>query len=67
MIVDEEEISKLNYGEVTFIVKNSVPVGLKFNAVVLDSAFNQVLSIPNASQNESEFMEVPNPEVTCNW
>ncbi|MCW8850810.1 MAG: hypothetical protein OQJ81_12585, partial [Melioribacteraceae bacterium] len=61
---DEEEINKFNYGEVTFKVKNSVPVGLRFNAVVLDSSFNQIITIPNPAQNDFEFMEVANPEVT---
>ena len=62
--IDEEEINKFNYGEVTFIIKNSVPVGLRFNAAVLDSAYNPVLNIPNPFENSSEYLLIPKPEVS---
>ena len=61
--VDEDDLNRLNYGEVTFTVKNSVPVDLKFNAVVMDSNYTPVLNIPNTERNQSEFFEVPSPQV----
>lgn len=64
--VDEDDINRLNYGEITFTVYNSVPVGLRFNAIVMDSNYTPILNIPNTERNQPEFLEVPNPEVSGN-
>lgn len=64
--VDEDDINRLNYGEVTFTVYNSVPVGLRFNAIVMDSNYAPILNIPNIERDQPEYLEVPNPEVNEN-
>ena len=48
----------------TFKIRNSVPVGLKFNSIVLDSAYKPVLNIPNPFENESEYLLISKPEVS---
>ncbi len=61
--VDSDDLEKINYGEVTFIVENSIPVGLQFTATVLDSNNNEVLNLPT-SDNDKQYLEILSPEVS---
>lgn len=63
--IDADDINRLNYGEVTFEIINSVPVGLIVKSAILDSNFNKVLDIPTPN-NSQEYIEVPKPEVSEN-
>ncbi|MCB9210839.1 MAG: hypothetical protein H6609_15850 [Ignavibacteriales bacterium] len=58
--VSQDEIDKLNYGEVTFTVKNTVPVILSFTADVLDSNYHEILKIPTL-YNQIENIQIPAP------
>ncbi len=62
--MNEEDINNINYGEVTFSIVNSIPVDVKFKAVVLDSNYFPVLSLPIES-NDVEFLQIPKPEVNA--
>lgn len=62
--INKDDIEKFNYGEITFSILNSIPVGLTFTAEVLDEFNNAVVSIP-ASYNNIDFIEIPKPEVTA--
>jgi hypothetical protein len=61
--VDEDDIDRLNYGELTFTITNSVPVSLSVSASVLDHNYVEVLYLPT-SYNQIEYIEVPQPEVS---
>jgi hypothetical protein len=61
--VDRDDINRLNYGEVTFTIRNSVPVSLTFSARILDSNYTPVLDIPTPNDNIS-IIEVPKPDVS---
>jgi hypothetical protein len=61
--VDRDDINRINYGEVTFTIRNSVPVGLTFSASVLDSNYTPVLDIPTPTDNIS-IIEVPKPNIS---
>ena len=61
--VDEDDIDRLNYGELTFTITNSVPVSLSVSASVLDHDYIEVLYLPT-SYNQIEYIEVPQPEVS---
>lgn len=61
--INEDDINKFNYGEVTFTITNSVPVGLTLTAEVLDANKNIVVTIP-ASYNNIDYVEIPKPQVT---
>jgi hypothetical protein len=63
--VDEDDIDRINYGEVTFQITNSVPVGLIVTSAILDSNYNEVLNIPTPG-NSLDYIEVPNPDVSGN-
>lgn len=61
--VNSDDLDKINYGEVTFTVENSIPVGLKFTATVLDSNNNEILNLPTV-RNEKQYLEISSPEVS---
>ena len=61
--VNSDDLEKINYGEVTFTVENSIPVGLKFIATVLDSNNNEILNLPT-SNNDKQYLEIPSPEIS---
>jgi len=61
--VDRDDINRLNYGDVTFTILNSMPVELRFTAIVLDSNYNSVLSIPTNYSN-IDTIRIDAPEVS---
>lgn len=63
--VNKNDIDKLNYGEVTFTIESTIPVGIKFTSEVLDSNYNYVIDLPT-DYNNIDFIEIPKPEVSEN-
>lgn len=63
--VDPDDIDRLNYGEVTFSIENTIPVGLSFTSIVLDSSGTPVLNIP-AAYNDISQLEIPKPVTSEN-
>jgi len=61
--VDKDDINRLNYGEVSFTIRNTVPVALTFTAMILDSMYNEVLALP-IEENNIDYIEVPKPVVS---
>lgn len=61
--INDEQINKVNYAEVTFFVSNSIPLGVTLNATVLDEYFNEVLSLP-PSYNDIDTIRIPAPVVS---
>lgn len=61
--IDEEQMDKVNYAEVTFDIENSIPLGVTLHAAVVDSFFNEVLSLPPA-HNQIDTLRIPAPIVS---
>ncbi|GBD91266.1 hypothetical protein BMS3Abin04_01992 [bacterium BMS3Abin04] len=63
--IDQEDINKINYGKVTFIFQNEIPVSISFQGKVLDDNFNPVLNLP-PSHNSISALTIPAPTVDQN-
>ncbi|MBK7981551.1 MAG: hypothetical protein IPK06_16405 [Ignavibacteriae bacterium] len=61
--IKDDDIDNINYGEVTVNIENSVPVNLRFNAMVLDSNNNEIMPLPTEN-NPTSYLEVQSPTVS---
>lgn len=60
--INDEDIERFNYGEITIDLFNSVPIEIKFSAIALDSNLKEIIYLP-PSYNEFDKIIVPAPTI----